>query len=192
MSTRVLVDANVLFSRTLRDWLCLLYLESDTFFSVYWTEDIVAEVIYRLRRQHPDWPGHKVVGIRDKICETFEGGRVDDFVPDGSFPGTDANDAHVHAAAIACSATILLTGDAGFSAPGVAENLPYEVYSPDEFFVLVDDSSPEKVIAVTETQQSYWLQRHDRCNLPRKLTAAGCPNFAERVLAHLQAIQAAS
>lgn len=46
MSTRVLVDANVLYSRTLRDWLALLYLESDSFFSVYWTEDILAEAMY--------------------------------------------------------------------------------------------------------------------------------------------------
>jgi len=63
---------------------------------------------------------------------------VEDFVVDGTFTGA-VNDQHVHAAAVACQAEIVLTSDGGFTAPGVVEELPYEVYPPDEFFVLVDD-----------------------------------------------------
>ncbi|MGK4593197.1 hypothetical protein [Amycolatopsis sp. w19] len=92
----------------------------------------------------------KIRHIHDLLTKTFEGGRVEDFVIDGSFPGTDADDEHVHAAAIACSAEIILSCDNGFSLTGQdPDSLPYEVYTPDEFFVLVDDSSPQLVREVT-------------------------------------------
>jgi predicted nucleic acid-binding protein len=58
--TRVLVDANVLYSKTLREWLALLYLrQEDEIYSVYRTEDVLAETIHRLRRHHPHWNGGK-------------------------------------------------------------------------------------------------------------------------------------
>jgi predicted nucleic acid-binding protein len=191
MSTRVLVDANVLYSRTLRDWLALLYLESDSFFSVYWTEDILAETMYHLRRDHPDWPGHKTRAVSDKIRAAFEGGRVEDFVPDGSFVGPDPHDQHVHAAALACRASILLTADSGFSSSAAQEaESPYEVYVPDDFLVLVDDSVPNIVRAVVSKQQHYWLTRHGRTNLPQALISAGCHGFADRVRRHLQELDA--
>ena len=54
MVTRVLIDANVLYSRTLRDWILLLEIESEArMFKVHWTEDILAEVLYRTRRKSP-------------------------------------------------------------------------------------------------------------------------------------------
>ncbi|HEY5881768.1 MAG TPA: PIN domain-containing protein [Nakamurella sp.] len=191
MSTRVLVDANVLYSRTLRDWLALLYLESDSLFSVYWTEDILAETLYHLRRDHHDWPGHKTRAVGDKIRAVFEGGRVEDFVPDGSFVGPDPHDQHVHAAALACGAGILLTADSGFSTSAASDaESPYELYVPDDFFVLVDDSAPETVRAVVSTQQRYWLTRQGRAKLPQALISAGCRGFADRVRSHLQDIDA--
>lgn len=72
MPTRVLVDANVLYSKTLRDWLCLLYLASDTYFAVYWTEDALAETIAHLRDKHPQWRGGKITKIHDQIKATCE------------------------------------------------------------------------------------------------------------------------
>lgn len=189
MPPRVLVDANVLFSRTLRDWLGQLYLHSDSFFSVYWTEDILAETIYHLRREHPEWSGSQITIIRDRIADTFEGGRVEDFTPDGTFPGSDPHDEHVHAAAVACQAQYLLTRDAGFHDLGVADQLPYEVYTPDDFFLLIDQSAPHVVKSVTSDQQAYWQARGGRCNLPRSLTEAGCPEFADRVRGHLRRLE---
>ena len=167
MPTRVIVDANVLFSRTLRDWLSLLYLNNDTLFSVHWTEDILAETISRLRRAHLDWSGGLITRISDRMRATFEGGRVDDFASVGSsYRGTDPNDQHVHDAAIACGAHILLTSDRGFTGPGVdRDDLPYEIYRPDDFFVLVDDSAPEVASAATAEQLNYWFGRHGDVDL---------------------------
>ena len=101
-------------------------------FQTYWTEDIMAELCYHLRKNNPDWDGALITRLRDKIVESLEGGRVDDFTVDGSFPGSDPDDQHVHAAAIECNADIVLTMDRGFSSEGVVDSLPYEVYAPDE------------------------------------------------------------
>ncbi len=49
----VLVDANVWYSRTLRDWIGMLYTTPDAPpFLVHWTEDIMAELLYHLRKEH--------------------------------------------------------------------------------------------------------------------------------------------
>lgn len=187
MPSRVFVDADVLYSRTQRDWLCLLYLASESFFAVYWTEDILAETIARLRDAHPTWSGGTITRIRDRICETFEGGRVDDFQVDDSYAGADSDDRHVHAAAVECAAHILLTNDHGFLAGDVDPNtLPYEVHDPDSFFCLVDDGAPELVDQVTADQLTYWFERNGEADLPRALVDARCPQFAERVRARLQ------
>src|SRR5690349_15878709 len=90
------------------------YLESDSLFSVYWPEDILAETMYHLRRDHPDWPGHRTRAVNDKIRAVFEGGRVEDLVPDGSFIGPDPHDQHAHAPALACRPGSLLTPDSRF------------------------------------------------------------------------------
>lgn len=182
MPTRAIVDANVLFARTQRDWLALLYLNDDTLFSVHWTEDILAQTISRLRRRHLDWSGGRITQVADRVRATFEGGRVDDFVSVGSsYQGTDPNDQHVHDAAIACGAHILLTSDGGFTGPRVdVDELPYEICRPDDFFVLVDDSAPEVVSAASAQQLDYWFKRCGEVNLPQVLRKSDCPLFAER------------
>lgn len=77
---RVFVDANVLYSRTQRDWLALIYLQGQQSpYEVYWSEDVLAEVAYHLRRRHPLWSGRKIATFRDRIAGTFEVGRVTDF-----------------------------------------------------------------------------------------------------------------
>lgn len=186
MSHRVIVDANVWYSRTLRDWVLMLELEQAPY-KTYWTEDILAEAMYHLRRDHPEWDGGKITNIRRKISEIAEGGCVEDFVVDGSSPWKDRNDQHVHAAALACSAGYLLTADKGFTDPEVdLDALDYEVYRPDEFFELVDDSAPTAVRGVIAKQVAYAIRRHGEADLCTWLRLAGCPRFAERVRAHLQ------
>jgi len=190
VATGVLVDANVLFSRTLRDWLFLLRNETEAnMFTVYATEDIIAETIYHLRRERPTAPGHMTSRVSELIREQLDD-LVREYEVDGSYPGSDQDDAHVHAAAVAVGANVVLTDDSDFTklAPEVADQLPYEVHTPDSFFTLIDDSSPLKVRAVTEQQLQYFLRRDTEADLPGRLKAAGCPTFAERVRLHLQVL----
>lgn len=151
-----------------------------------WTEDVLAEVLYHLRKRHPDWGGSRITGIRDRIAETFEVGRVDDFEIGDDYKGKDAFDAHVHAAAVACRADILLTTNVADFAWGENES-PYEALTPDEFLVLVDELAPELVAEVSVRMCRYWFKRSGDANLPKKLKDAGCPQFAEWVRRHLLA-----
>ena len=185
----VFVDANVWFSRTLRDWIGMLYTTPDASpFEIRWSEDVLAEVLYHLRREHPDWDGGRITRVRELIAGTFENGRVEDFAIGEDYGGKDGLDAHVHAAAVACGADILVTTNVADFAWDENES-PYEVLTPDEFLLLVDDAAPELVPEVTVKMCHYWFRRQAEANLPRKLKDAGCPGFAERVRRHLHANQ---
>lgn len=76
LTTAVLPDANVLYSRTLRDWLALCCLEIDGWLEVKWTEDIMAEVVYRLRRDKPLASDQQIGGVRDRLVGVFRDGRI--------------------------------------------------------------------------------------------------------------------
>lgn len=183
--TNVLVDANVLFSRTLRDWLALLYLRSgQTMFEVMWTDDIMVEFQYHLRKKNPFLDDAQCGGVRRNLEDTFASGRVRNFTinPDCHYP--DIGDAHVHCAALHAQADIILTHDPkGFPE---TDDLPYEIYTCDEFFLLIDDSGPQIVRTVNAEQLRYYHAREIRSSLPERLKSAGAPDFAERVRCHLQ------
>lgn len=183
----VFVDANVWFSRTLRDWIGMLYTTPDNPpFEVRWTEDVLAEVLYHLRRKHPDWDGSRITGIRDRLADTFEVRRVTDFAVGPDYKGRDVLDAHVHAAAIACEADILVTSNvADFVWDG--NESPYDVLTPDEFLMLVDDAAPEFVAEVALRMCKHWLRLTGDAHLPQSLKDAGCPQFAGAVRQHLLA-----
>lgn len=150
-----------------------------------WTEDILAEFIYRLRKKHPTWPGGHITAMRDRLAATFETGRVDDFTVGSCYRDPDPHDAHVHAAAVASRADFIITNDrTGFIWD--ENESPYEVLTPDEFLLLVDADCPELVAKVSVEMTKYWLVRTGEADLPQRLRTAECPAFAERVRVHLQ------
>jgi predicted nucleic acid-binding protein len=192
--SRVLADANLLYSRTLRDWLFLLKFETTTgMYSVCSTEDILSEVLYSYRRNNPTINGQATSNLR-KLLEAS----IDDFISvfDGSVPNPflDVNDSHLHAVAVSSSIDILLTCDTGLLSVELATRdvLPYEVMHPDDFFLLIDDSAPHVVKSVTAKQVEYWESRQAGANerrgpsLVEALTRAGCPKFGLRVKGHLK------
>lgn len=101
MPTGVFVDANVLFSRTLRDWLFLLRNETHgSMFTVCTSEDVIAETMYSIRREIPSMAGAQLTRIHDLISTQVDD-RVTDYAIYGVSPVADPHDAHVHAAAVA-------------------------------------------------------------------------------------------
>lgn len=189
VATRVFVDANVLWSKTLRDWLFLLRNTSGgEMFTVCSSEDVIAEVIYTLRREKPTAPGHLTRRVHDTIRDSLDY-RVDNFPEGGaSYPGADPHDMHVHAAAVADGCAVILTADKGFTTllPEQVELLPYEIYRPDDFFVLIDNSAPLLVRDVCAQQLQYWCAKSGSVNLADRLESAGCPQFADRVRERLE------
>lgn len=158
-------------------------------FTVWATEDIIAETVYRYRRRHPTAPGGLITSIHDLISTQLDE-CIRDYEVDGTFPGEDVNDQHVHAAAVASSAGILLTCDTGFSTLSGAEcdALPYDVFTPDEFFCLISDSHASAVHGVTSRQFRYWLARDGEVDLAQRLVDAQCPGFARAVAMCVQAM----
>ncbi|MCI9888571.1 PIN domain-containing protein [Micrococcales bacterium 31B] len=156
-------------------------------FTVCWTEDILAETIYSIRRSYPHLEGGALSALRERVESAFADGRIRDYRPDPGFSRTDINDAHVHAAAIACDASYVVTNDRKGLVPADGQNLPYEIYTADEFLVLVDGSAPEIVFEVAMNQFRYFMQRNQHANLPLALRRAGAPEFARRVAKHLRA-----
>lgn len=188
MSTqRVFVDASPLFSRTTRDWLFhARQVTRGQMFTIATSEDIIAETVARLRDEHPEWNGSRTGGLRGVIVDVFDTVVVEF---DGSlpFPGKDQGDQHVHAAAVAMNATMLLTDDRGFHdlPEEDADLLPYEPFTPDDFFILLDDSQPKFVREMTQRQINFWVNRGVAPNLEQHLRKAGCPQFAARVASHI-------
>lgn len=67
--TTIFLDANVLYSRTLRDWLWLLMIEfgkpgGPNRIEPRVSEDVLAELVYRIRRDNPHLSDVEVGGIR--------------------------------------------------------------------------------------------------------------------------------
>jgi hypothetical protein len=190
LTTTVLPDANVLFSRTLRDWLAMGSLYGpDGWYEVRWTEDILAEVLYHLRKKNPHASDSQIGGVRDKLTGSFAGGRVSGYSIEPGVDYPDIYDAHVHSAAVHGEVDFVITMDKGFDKlDDIADGLPYEVHSPDSFFCLLDDSSPKTIHNITRRQLEYWLQRSRGTpfNLCTSLQQAGAPLFADRVRKYLQ------
>lgn len=155
-------------------------------FTVCWTEDVLAEAIYHLRKANPRWDGGVFSDLREKIAGTFQGGRIDSYPVDAGYPGPDEHDQHLHAAALAGGVDIVLTQDSSFLPPEHRDSVPYEVYNADEFFVLVDDSGPDRVLEATICQIAYYRRHSGRVDLAERLQNANCPAFAERVRTHVR------
>ncbi len=179
---RVFVDANILFSKTMRDWLFLLRIETEgNLFALLSSEDVIVEALYHLRKRQPDAPGEYTERIRERIR-----GSLDDVVaefPAIPFPGDDPHDAHVHAAATECQAKYLIANDKGFQAIDT-DVLEYEVHTADSFFMLVAANAPSAVDRVIVRQAEHYRKRGGNVTLADALAAAGCPQFAECVRQH--------
>lgn len=189
--TIVLLDANILYSRTLRDWIALLQVEAPSLFSVAWTEDIMVETLYHLRKKHPMWSEQQTGGMRRKLEKAFTGGQITGYQVDPAIKYPDIGDAHVHAAAVHGAVDTVVTAN-GKDLP-TTDDLNYEIYPPDDFLVLVDDAAPKAVRSVTEKQLRYYHQKSsgaDGVDLPLRLKNAKVPMFAERVREHLQHVDA--
>jgi FAD/FMN-containing dehydrogenase len=182
----VFLDANVLYSKTLRDWIFLLREETaGGLFTVVSSNDVIAEALYSIRRNKPLAPGHATARPKE-IIESALDDIVRDFPAGASFPGGDRHDVHVHAAATACNASYVITSDKGFHT--VADQLEYEVHTADSFLQLVAENMPQAVDRVILRQNEYRSNRGATKTLSTALIDARCPTFAVIVDRHLRAI----
>ncbi|MFJ1510819.1 PIN domain-containing protein [Cellulosimicrobium funkei] len=177
MITRVLPDANVLYSRTLRDWLFLTRNTAKGMYTVITTEDILAEVVYNYRRDDPSVDGGIITRLANSLRKNVDE-ILGDYPSDPQYSASDPNDQHVHAAACTSGVDMLVTSDQGLLE---LDDDRYEVMTPDDFFCFADESQPAVIRSVVLEQSAYWRDS----SLTEYLERAGCPEFAKRVKARL-------
>lgn len=187
----VFVDANVLYSRTLRDWFFLMGMSgAGEIYRVRWSEDVLVEALYHLRREHPTWNSGQIEDVRSKLETGFADCKVTGFDVSTDAGPPDPHDLHVHSAALACGADIVLTADVPYLSwwEEKSDHLPYEAHDPDSFFCLVEDSAPDIVVDTIHKQSVYWAMHKGEARLVETLQAAGAVEFADRVARHLRRI----
>lgn len=193
MVQRVFVDSNVLASKTLRDWLFLLRHDTQGMFQTHSSFDVLIEAARVWRKRKPRARSSKGLHFYESIRANLDD-YLEDFSEEEDFNGQDVHDYHVHAAAVASNAHILLTSNGrDFGNP---DDLPYEIYKPDEFFCLIEQSASHSVRRVTMQQTKYWSKRKESGEPVKTLNVAlrdaSCPAFAEIVSSHLKALSEAS
>lgn len=186
MAKKVFLDANVLRSKTLCDWLFLLRNESQgSLFTYASTHDVISEVLYTIRRDRPSISGAHIAARRSLLAANLDE-IIEDFQVLPRHQVGDIDDSHVRAAVEYGHMDYLVTDDRALLAE---ENFAWpsapEAISADAFLILIGDLAPGLVPIVTRRQVDYWATRTEQVDLPGRLTAAGCPQFANSVRRHL-------
>lgn len=185
----VFVDADVLYSTTLRAWLFnLAHAESinTPSFEIVVSEDVIAETVSRWRDNHPKAPGGVTTNLSTQLrtlCTV-----VADYDCEVEFPGQDEGDIHVFAAALSAEVGYLVTKDTGFLhlPEEIQDDLPFEIYHPDEFLLLVDAQDRSNVMEATRATMRHRLSRgQDQVGMVEMLRKNACPKFADVVESHL-------
>lgn len=180
----VFVDSNVLGSKTQYDWMFMLRRELNTMFALSTSDDVLDEA-HRVWRKRKHQLGGAMRAHREKLFRS-NFNEISSTWKGQAAPVADIHDSHVHNAAVHLEADILLTNNVkDFGDPDV---LPYDLYTPDEFFCLIYKNSPQGVRAVALEQVKYWVGRQEQGNSDREtktlaeaLVEAGCPEFAQNV-----------
>lgn len=180
--TTLFLDANVLYSRALRDWFALLAIESrrsllSDRIDLRVSEDVLPEWMYHFRRKNPDHSDEAIGQRRRELVDS----QTDQFVVTGyqpvdiaGFP--DIHDLHVVAAATHCAAEFLVTADQALHY--AADALEPEPMHPDDLLVLISERRMDLVSTVTGHQMKYWSKKAPDVDLPGALRQADAPQFA--------------
>ena len=140
----VFADANVLYSRVLRDY--LLYAAIRKLISIAWSKKVLEEVERNLLAKNPSFTAESAKRLSEKMTDTFPYAEINpnpehyEQLSQLSFP--DDDDRHVFAAAIAAEAGIICTSNTKDFPAHIASDLGMQVMSPDELlYWLASDNS---------------------------------------------------
>jgi predicted nucleic acid-binding protein len=146
----VLADANVLYSRVLRDY--LLYAADQEIVAIAWSAPILAEVTEHLMKNlmgFDQGSAQRLVGAMNRAFPYAEVEPDEEHwrtLRDVSLP--DEDDRHVLAASLAAEATVLCTSNTKDFPAHIAEALGLEVLTPDQLLSrLVAEYGPQMLAA---------------------------------------------
>lgn len=178
MAFTALYDANVLHPPGLRD--LLIRLGQTGLFRARWTEEILDEMVRSILHRRPDLNKQRLARTRSLMCDAVPDCLVTGYeaLVDGlTLP--DPDDRHVLAAAIRCSAQVIVTANLADFPPEALERFNIEAQGPDQFVLDVVNLAPARVAAVVQ-QQSAALRNPPRTveELLDDLSDTGLPRAA--------------
>jgi len=145
----VLADANVLYSRVLRDY--LLYAADQEIIAIAWSASILAEVTEHLIENIPAFDTAARVRFTRAMNNAFPYADVEptdgDHASVADLELPDENDRHVLAAAVAAEATVLCTLNVSDFPQSVAERVGVTVLSPDELLSQLNNEFEAEMLA---------------------------------------------
>ncbi len=185
MAFTALYDTNVLHPAGLRD--LLIRLGQTGLFRAKWTEQILDEMVTSILRRRPDLDPARLARTRQLICDGVADCLVFGYEPliDGlTLP--DPDDRHVLAAAIRCSAQVIVTANLRDFPPAALEPFNIEAQGPDQFVLDLVDLAPARVATVIERQAAA-LTRPPRTvdELLDELSREGLPRAAAALRSYL-------
>ncbi|GGM27754.1 PIN domain-containing protein [Dactylosporangium sucinum] len=189
--TRVFVDTNVLFPFSLMD--LFLALSEDAVHEIMWTDALLAEwerVIVREQRRSADQAAAIVADIKSFFPENE--------VPESAYadlvdlmPGSDPDDRHHMAAAVAAGASHIITWNRSDFPSRALAQYGIQVTSPDDYLCdLIVDVPSEVVDAVERIARGKSRPPMTPYDLVERYSTAGAPNFAARLKDRIDARRA--
>jgi len=182
----VFVDADVMYSSTLRGW--LFNLAESGAFTLTTTEDVIAEAVARWRDNNPTINGIVTTRMAENMRTLAT--VIREYDCEIPFPGNDEGDTHVHAACVAGEVEYLVTKDMGFLEMDEAfkDGLKYEIYNIDEFLLLVHNQSPMRIRELTQVAINYQSGRGKSPRVADALASSGAPCFGALVGQHVRSL----
>lgn len=181
----VLADANVLYSRVLRDY--LLYAADQEIITITWSPQILAEVIEHLQRNVTGFDqaaGERLVHAMNRafpFAEVEPGAEHWRVLDDLVLP--DEDDRHVLAAAVAADATVLCTSNTKDFPAEATEALGVKVLTPDQLLSRLVTEYDAQMLTVHHTAVASLKGATDQSTV-EALNRAGAPGTAS-LMTHL-------
>ncbi|MDR2619815.1 MAG: PIN domain-containing protein [Propionibacteriaceae bacterium] len=175
----VLTDANVLYSRVLRDY--LLYAAEYRIIALAWSRSIIDEVCEHLIANLPTFTTESANRLISAMNETFpfaeRNPQQEHFERIAQLNLPDEDDRHVIAAALAAEADIVCTANIADFPQQITKELGFVVMTPQELICQLIMTHPDTMLLVHKTAIANLPGATDQSTL-EALRRAGAPKAA--------------
>jgi len=179
----VLVDANVLYSRVLCDY--LLYAAEIGVCAVAWSQEILDETTEHLCANLPGFTAESAARLTGALLEAFPYSLVEPSTADNQrledWPLPDEDDRHAIAAALTAEATIICTNNTRDFPGQVMDPLGIAVMTPDALLARLVESHPAPMLRAHRMSVAAFRGATDAVTLAA-LRRAGAAVAADRLL----------
>lgn len=185
----VLADANVLYSRVLRDY--LLYASAEDLISVRWSQQILGELSENLIKNLPNFDHAAAKALIRGMSEYFPNASVEPtsehYEMFRKLHMPDEDDRHVVAAAIAAEADILCTSNIKDFPDDVMKHAGIQLVTPDMLLTSLAITYPDQMEQIHQTSVGSLKGATDESTLAA-LERAGAPQTSAAMASALSLV----